>query len=405
MENIGFNLPHDHSNNTKSLAHLADEDLFIRVPCQMNDHPLMLIPKDKRRKYLEEVVNDGHKDVVIPKILLENELCKNCQTIYDRLLDKYDGDIGKVLNHIQVLRLLVSEIEQIGAATVQPVQNVEGNAKLLVREGASYQNLAELFPGISLHQFEGKWVDANRGILHFSDMFMRDSKHNNLLSAVQEHIQDFNGVQATVDTLIIGTTNIEGFSSVRMDAINKALLDRTRSFDIPYLIKISDEKQIYLSKFKEAGYSEDPEHGDHKHIMPHIRDFVALFAVLTRLYKPSPEYYKENGADKDTLDIIKDLSPIQKAMIYDDKMPLGLATYEKKLIVAPMIKKLLREEHNPLQGVKITKDGVVYEKEGMAGISPRRIMDLITDVIGYKEDIECRTKKCVCLGINDFKAK
>ena len=405
-ENVGFELPHRRCKDSKSLAHLTDEDLFIRVPCQMNDHPLMLVPKDKRRSYLEQVVENGHKDIVIPKLLLENELCKNCQTIYDRLLDKYDGDIEKVLNHVQVLRLLVSEIEQIGAATVQPVQNVEANAKLIVRESASYQNIASIFPGISLHQFEGKWVDANRGILHFSDMFKRDPRfHNSLLSAVQEHIQDCNGVQATVDAMIIATSNIEEYAATKGDPTNKALLDRTRVFDIPYLVRISDEKRIYESKFREAGYTEDPSHSEDKHIMPHIREFVAQFAVLTRLYKPSVSFYEDTVTDPATLHIIRDLSPVQKAFIYDDRMPRKLQTSEKKLVTAPNVKRLLREEHNPLEGIKIKKDTVTYMREGMSGISPRRVMDLITDVIGNKEDLEARTKKHKCLGITDFKAR
>ncbi|MFH0798423.1 MAG: hypothetical protein V1906_03365, partial [Candidatus Woesearchaeota archaeon] len=405
-ENVGFELPHNGSKCSKSLAHLTDEDLFIRVPCQMNDHPLMLVPKDKRRLYLEQVVENGPKDVVIPKILLENELCKNCQTIYDRLLDKYDGNIEKVLNHVQVLRLIVSEIEQIGAATVQPIQNAEANARVIIRESTSYQNIASIFPGISLHQFEGKWVDANRGILHFSDMFKRDARHHNsLLSAVQEHIQDCNGVQATVDAMIIATSNIEEYASIKSHATNKALLDRTKVFDVPYLVRISDEMKIYASKFKDAGYNEDPLHRMEKHIMPHIREFVALFAVLTRLYKPNAEFYKENLIDDETLEIINNLSPVQKAFIYDDRMPQKLETYAKKLITASNVKKLLREEHNPLEGIKVNKDTVVYEREGMGGISPRKIMDLITDVIGNKEEVEVRLKKHKCLGINDFKAR
>lgn len=406
-EDVGFKLPHSRCKCSKSLAHLPDDDLFIRVPCQMNDHPLMLVPKDKRRAYLEHVVENGHKDVVIPKILLENELCKNCQTIYDKLLDKYEGDLAKVFNHIQVLRLLVSETEQIGAATVQPVQNIEANARLILREGASYQNLAALFPGIALHQFEGKWVDANRGILHFSDMFKRDAiHHNSLLSAVQEHLMDFNGVQATVDTLILATTNIEELVAVKGVPTNKALLDRTRVFDIPYLVRITDEMRVYQSKFKEAGYTESLDYKkDEHHIMPHIREFVALFAVLTRLYKPNHEYY-DSSVDNETLSIIKYLTPVQKAFIYDDRIPQDLLPDEKKLITSPIVKRLLREEHNPLEGVKMNKkNGVVYVREGMGGISPRKVMDLITDILGHKEESESRERKYSCLGINDFKAR
>ncbi|MFH1455986.1 MAG: hypothetical protein ABIF40_03485 [archaeon] len=401
LGDIGYRLPHMTSTETQSLANLKDEELFINVPCQMNDHPLMLLPKTHRRKYLENIMEEN-PGLKIPEILFENDLCYNCQTMYTRLLDKYEGDVAQVLKHVQVLRLFVSEVGRIGAATIQPSQTVDGRAPKIVQEMSGYQKLAQIFPGIKIHQFEGKWADGNRGIMHYTDIFMRPTQYlRDLNAAIQERIQNFDGVQATVDAIILATTNVEQLVNVRREVNNRPLIDRSIIIDIPYVTRISAESKIYADLFTKNGYEARNDEGKGKHVMPYVADFISLFGVLTRLMKPSSNYYAEHEVDQASINLIKKLSPIQKAQILDGIIPERLTRTEKALIKRPRLQRLISQEFDKL-GVKITSNSFTIEREGMQGLSPRRVREFVAEVIADKEEHDANVKHKTCLGVKPF---
>ncbi|MEM6958282.1 MAG: serine protein kinase, partial [Myxococcota bacterium] len=86
-------------------------------PCPMHDEPLRLIPIEWREKVMAELKlgNDEHR------IKVKGDLNPACRYIFRELLDKYDGDWGKVVNnHVRVKRLLLSEQDRIGIGTFQP---------------------------------------------------------------------------------------------------------------------------------------------------------------------------------------------------------------------------------------------------------------------------------------------
>ena len=91
-----------------SFAHLEGEALDARLPCELKDHPLLLVPKEQRRAFLEaQFKGKGLDEVVLPAYLVEGDLCQKCRQIYDTLLGAYHGDYLKVLRHAQVERFYV----------------------------------------------------------------------------------------------------------------------------------------------------------------------------------------------------------------------------------------------------------------------------------------------------------
>ncbi|MDD4878317.1 MAG: hypothetical protein PHO02_04755 [Candidatus Nanoarchaeia archaeon] len=364
---VGFNSK-EHKDDT-CYAHLKRSEALANIPCQMNDSPLLLYPRMQRKQILEEIINKSGKKVKIPAKILKSELCFNCQTIYNRLLEEYSGDLDKVFQHIQVERLGFSETCNLGCATIQPVKNTDGDSPVITMETESYHNVGDLLKGIELHKFSGKWVDANRGIIHYSDIFKRNGAYlQYLLSAVQEFIIDFNGVQGFVDVMILGTTNLEDYERMLKDSTNKGLMDRTRVVEVGYILQPSQEAKIYRRQFDECGYTEENE-GSGKHIMPHVVDMMAMWNVMTRLKKPMPKNYAKLFDDTARA-VITSMSPLVKAKLYDGIIHKRLSPEEKLMLVDSKVQRTIRNERTD---------------EGMEGISPRTMQNVVADIISRKE--------------------
>src|ERR1051325_12235018 len=69
----------------------------------------------------------------LAQAMLEGELCHKCRQIYAALLQSYNGDVLKVLRHVQVERFYISRRYMIGAVTVEPQMSVDAD----YRQGTS----------------------------------------------------------------------------------------------------------------------------------------------------------------------------------------------------------------------------------------------------------------------------
>ncbi|MDI6737578.1 MAG: hypothetical protein QME12_03610 [Nanoarchaeota archaeon] len=364
---LGFNSKeHEHE---ECYARLKRSDALANILCQLNDSPLLLYPRRQRKEIIEGIIEKSGKSVKIPSKILKSDLCFNCQAIYKRLLEEYGGDIDRVFRHVQVERLGFSEVCQVGCATVQPARNLDGDAPIITMDTESYSHVGDLLKGIELRRFSGKWVDANRGIIHYSEIFERSGGYlKHLLGAAQEFIIDFNGVQSFVDVMIIGTTNMDQYKSASQVKENKGLMDRTRGVDVGYILQPSQEARIYRRQFDECGYTEKNEGGG-RHIMPHVVDMMSIWNVMTRLIRPSSESYAKSVHDS-VRKVITEMSPLVKAKLYDGIIHQGLKLEEKLMFVDSKLQRLIRNEHHG---------------EGMSGISPRTMQNFVADLISRKE--------------------
>ena len=83
-----------------------------RFPSPMNEEPLRLIPLEWRAAAVKKL-NLGDERFAVKVV---GEVNPACRYIFTKLLDKYDGDWSKVIDHVRVRRLLLSE--QIASASV-----------------------------------------------------------------------------------------------------------------------------------------------------------------------------------------------------------------------------------------------------------------------------------------------
>ncbi|RMI19109.1 MAG: serine protein kinase, partial [Calditrichaeota bacterium] len=308
------------------------------VPCPMHEDPIHIVPLRIREEFLRDLL--GKK---VDELVIEGELCPSCRQIYRGLVELHGGDWHKVLEHVKVKRILLSEKDRIGIGTFQPKDEKNQDSTELTGD-INYRKIAEYGSDSDprAFNFDGEFNIANRGLIEFIEMLKLDVAFlYDLLSASQEHkIKPKKFPQTDIDEVIIGHTNEPEYRKLQNNEFMEALRDRTLKVDIPYITRWSDEIKIYKKDF-----SNKKIRG--KFIAPHTIEMAAMWAVLTRLEEPK----KAN------------LTLVQKLKLYDGKMIPGFT------------------EDNVRE---LRKEAV---REGMEGISPRYVQDKISNaIVKYPEE-------------------
>ncbi len=303
-------------------------------PSPMHEEPLLLIPEEMRAKICEEL-NRGNKTEF--RVQIKGELCPPSRFIFKKLMDIYNGDVSKVLSHVRVKRLVLSEADRVGIGTFQPKDEKNQDSTELTGD-MNYRKIAEYGSDSDprAFNFDGEFNIANRGMIEFVEVLKLDVAFlYDLLGASQEHrIKPKKFAQTYIDEVIIGHTNEPEYRKLQDNEFMEALRDRTVKIDIPYITKLRDEVKIYRKDFNSRvlrGVS----------IAPHTVEMGAMWAILTRLEKPK----KAN------------LTRLQKLKLYDGK---SLPSYTEDNI------KELRKD---------------AKREGLGGISPRYIQDKLSNAI------------------------
>ncbi len=313
-----------------NLSHIAAATVF---PSPMNEEPMKLVPEQWRKQVFDDLgvtANLGYPNQV------SGELDPASRFIFAELMKHYGGEWAKVMDHIRVKRLVLSEKDRVGIGTFQPKDEKNQDSTELSGD-INYRKIAEFGSDSDprAFNFDGEFNIANRGIIEFIEVLKLDVAFlYDLLSASQEHkIKPKKFAQTDIDEVIIGHTNEAEYKKLLNNEFMEALRDRTVKIDIPYITKLDEEIKIYVKDY-------NPERIK-KHIAPHTLEVAAMWAVLTRLEEPK----KHN------------LSVMQKLKLYNGK---SLPGYTEDNV------KELRKEAN---------------REGMEGISPRYVQDKISNAL------------------------
>ncbi len=304
------------------------------IPSPMHEEPLLLIPLSIRNQVLETI---NQKLSAEGRVHVDGELSPPCRYIYRELMNVYKGNWEKVLGHVQVKRLLISEKDRIGIGTFQPKDEKNQDSTELTGD-INYRKIAESGSDSDprAFNFDGEFNIANRGIIEFIEVLKLDVAFlYDLLGASQEHkVKPKKFAQTDIDEVIVGHTNEAEYRKLQNNEYMEALRDRTIKIDIPYITKLAEEIKIYQRDF-------NPQRIKGKHIAPHTLEMAAMWAVLTRLEEPK----KHN------------LTLLQKLKLYDGKSLPGYTEDNVK---------------------ELRKEAI---REGLEGISPRYIHDKMSNAL------------------------
>jgi serine protein kinase len=313
--------------------HIPDDEGRMHVhACPMHEEPLKLIPIEARKAVITRL-NEGLDEG--SQVRIEGALDPFCRRMFDDLLLKYDGDWRKVLTHVRVRRLILSEKDRVGIGTFQPKDEKNQDSTELTGD-INYRKIAEYGTDSDprAFNFDGELNIANRGMIEFIEVLKLDVAFlYDLLGASQEHvIKPKKFAQTHIDEVIIGHTNEPEYKKLQSNELMEAFRDRTIKIDVPYNTRLSDEIAIY-----EKDFNKERIRGIH--IAPHTIEVAAMWAVLTRFEEP-----KKAG-----------LTLMQKLKLYNGKSIPGFTEDSVRE---------LREE---------------ARREGMQGISPRYIQDKLSN--------------------------
>ncbi len=321
---------------------VGDGEEAVYHECPMHEEPLKLLPMKARGAVTNEI-NKMRPGVC--RIAVEGELCPFCRRYFNDFLEQYDGDWRKVMNHIQIKRLILSEKDRVGIGTFQPKDEKNQDSTELTGD-INYRKIAEYGSDSDprAFNFDGEFNISNRGLIEFIEVLKLDVAFlYDLLGASQEHvIKPKKFAETDIDEVIIGHTNEPEYRKLQSNELMEAFRDRTLKIDVPYIVKLDDEMKIY-----ERDYNNEKIQG--KHIAPHTVEIAAMWAILTRLGQPKKAQ----------------LSLMQKLKLYNGKTQPGFT--EDNI-------KELREE---------------APHEGMEGISPRYIQDKISNALVSDESEGC----------------
>jgi serine protein kinase len=355
------------SGAPETYAYLEDEFIEAKIADEMRDHPLLLVPRVKRRELIEQRLSREIKNGFRPAdYLLRGDLSHRNRQIFEALLSSYHGDIAKVLRHIQVERFFVSRRYRQAAATVEPQMAVDARSRQLTMD-RSLASLPPALQSLTLYEVQGELVDGNRGVIDFADLLKRPLEaYKYLLGTVEQGRVSLDVASLELDTIFIGSSN-EGYLSAFKEMPEfQSFKGRMELVRVPYLLDYKVEQRIYDAQIRAA------HAGSGKHVAPHVAWFTALWAVMTRMKKPLGEKYGKNLTE-----IVGHLGPLEKALLYaENATPEGLSTDQHRELVAG-IEKIARESDN------------YPNYEGRTGASPREMKLLIMNA--------AQSPKYVCL--------
>ena len=313
------------------------------VPCPMHEEPLHVVPQPLRATITDDL--NRERSARDYRVRIEGELCPFCRQEYRELSARYGGDWGRVLNHIQARRLLLSSQDRVGIGTFQPKDEKNQDSTELTGD-INYRKIAEYGSDSDprAFNFDGEFNIANRGMIEFIEVLKLDVAFlYELLGASQEHqIKPKKFPQTYIDEVILGHTNAPEYRRLQNNEYMEALRDRTVRVDIPYITKLAEEIKIYKKDY-------NPGKIRGKHIAPHVVEMASMWAILTRLEEPK----KHN------------LTLMQKLKLYNGKTLPGYTEDN--------VKELRKEA----------------DREGMEGISPRYIQDKISNALVSDLDQRC----------------
>ncbi len=336
---LGFADPSNASPEAgESFARLGAEQIDARMACELRDHPIFLVPKRERKLLIERLREEGKlpADFVVSRYILEGDLSPRDRAIFEALMVSHEGDLAEVLRYVQVQRFHFSQRYGRGLATVEPQMHVDAEARQITAD-RSIANLPRPLQTIPLYELSGPLVAANRGLLEFSDLLKRPPEaYKYLLATSEEATASLPQFSIGLDSVLVATSNEKYLDAFKDHPDWMSFKARMELVRVPYLVRFSDEVQIYSQQITPTTVTKD--------LAPHVVEVAAMWAVLTRLRKPDSDRYADPVRS-----IVKRMTPLEKLRLYDDgTVPGWVSANDAKILVSaiPYLRSEYRNQAN-----------------------------------------------------------
>jgi serine protein kinase len=360
---LGFGQGTEAGTAATTYAHLADDQIDAKLLVEVRDHPLFLIPMAERGQFLEQVrqalatQKKGDAPAPAPEPicdwLLRGQLSHKSQQVFEALLSSYHGSYAEVLKHVQVERYFISQRYRVGAVTIGPQMSVDAGERQVTAD-RSLLALPASLQAITLFEARGELVDAGGGLLEFSDLLKRP-------------LDAFKYLQLSIETgeVALGQQNLQ-LNCVMLGSANELHLDAFREH--PEFASFRGRLELIRTPYLRSYVQEQAIYDTHiipqirRHVAPHATRMAAMFAVLTRMKKPSSDKFPRALGSA-----LSGLSALEKADLYaTGRAPDRLEPDAQKALSTNV--KDIYAESDPYP---------IYE--GRIGASPREMRGVLLD--------------------------
>lgn len=292
-------------------------------------NPILLVPivlrtesgTTRPRQELFEYINmqRGPKEkLFIPSYFQYATLDKRILDILDDLLEHPENE-GKTLfdildEYIKVEEITFSNAQAKGIANIDDMRQLPVALEPELINDEDRQIIQKFLRGNYMYKYSGAMVSANRGLLHIHDAFgvgegskPSEKEYKPLLMLLGSGRVSLESTQASVDTTVILTTNIEEMEMLDKQLTSSKLLDRIEKVPVNYLLDANSEMDILQRDMANMHESYDVD--------PNLFKIASYYSVMTRLLPPERKVFPANWSNKKK-ELYQSITPEQKLFIY-----------------------------------------------------------------------------------------
>jgi len=328
----------------------------IDVPCPSHDNPILIVPKELRRSFIDDLIdNDQSKWKIFTEKeyewVFKDQPCTICASLYQALLAKLASpvEVFKMLyaRPYRFNRRLGEGISVFSPGDAPSKENVLTNTILQARIDSL------LHDSNKVQYLYSPYAKTNNGIFALMDI----KSHNRerlieLHNIISEGVHKVESIEENVNSMFIALLNPE--DRTNFDEI-QSFSDRIETIKIPYVLDLQTEVEIYRHTFG--------KHIDES-FLPRILHNFARVIIGSRLnpnskalssWIPDPSRYRD-FCDENLL--------LLKMEIYTGHIPEWLSTEDRKSLTAKRRRQIIAES----------------EIEGNKGLSGRDALRLFNEL-------------------------
>ncbi|MGB3211215.1 MAG: serine protein kinase PrkA [Desulforhopalus sp.] len=255
----------------------VDPDLggYFDVPCPSHDNPLLLVPKDVRRKFFDDLFeNDKFKWQLFTQKKYEwifhDEPCTICVSLYQELLKKYQ-DNQKVLECVFARPYIFNRRLGEGVSVFNP-----GDKPLqrnIINNEIIQKSLDSMLSGSKrVSYLYSSYAKTNNGIYALMDIKSHNTERlMELHNIISDGVHKVEHIEEKVSSLLFALMNPE--DKKLLDDL-QAFSDRVEYINVPYVLDLQTEVDIYRENFG--------KHIDES-FLPRVLHNFARVIIATRL--------------------------------------------------------------------------------------------------------------------------
>ncbi|NTW33348.1 MAG: serine protein kinase PrkA, partial [Bacteroidetes bacterium] len=317
-----------------------DVKRYIDIACPSNDHPILQIPKEYRRVFLEELIPDKafKKKLFNSKEyrwVLKDKPCSICSSIYNVLLEKL-GEPLEVFNMLHARNISFNRQFGRGISIFNPGDELYNEP---IKDTTVQNLLNNLLKSDEVRYVYSNLANTNNGVFALMDI-----KDNNIKRLVDLHgiisdgVHKVEMIEERIKSMIVGLVNPE--DKKHYENI-KSFQDRIIHINIPYVLDYETEVCIYINKFGAE---------IKKKFLPRVLENFAKIIISSRLEPESAvisEWIKDFDIYSKYLDENKLLLKME---LYKGIIPSWLSEEDVKNFTKQVRKELVEESE--LEGRK-----------------------------------------------------